>query len=96
MLKNYWKIAIRHINRNRLYAFINIIGLTVGLTAFLFIAFYIRDEMSYDRYHTKEDRIYRLWEILELDGEGGEHSSSMQFPVAPNLLAVSSSSKPFK
>lgn len=85
MWKNIWKSAWSGMKNDRLYAGINIVGLTIGLTACLFIVIYVQDELSYDRYHSQADRTFRLWEILELEGTG-EHSSSMQFPVGPALL----------
>lgn len=60
MLKNYFKIAFRNLWRHRVFSFINIMGLTVGMTACLLIFLYVRFEISYDRFHTKADRIYRI------------------------------------
>jgi len=60
MLKNYFKIAFRNLWRHRVFSFINIMGLTVGMTACLLIFLYVRFELSYDRFHTKADRIYRV------------------------------------
>src|SRR6056297_2164190 len=84
MFRNYFKTAWRNLIRNKLYSTINILGLALGLTAFIFIALFVRDELSYDSYHEKSDRIYRMWQTIELEGQG-ERSSSLQFPVAPNL-----------
>jgi len=85
MWKNYLNTAWRSLRRDRLYTVINLVGLTGGLISFLFIALYIRDELSYDRYRANADRTYRLWDILDFEGTG-EESSSMQFPVTPALL----------
>lgn len=85
MWKNYIKTAWRSLLRDKLYTLINLLGLTTGLISFLFIALYVQDEWSYDRYHHKVDRTYRLWEILDFEG-AGERSSSMQFPVTPALM----------
>jgi putative ABC transport system permease protein len=60
MLKNYFKIAFRNLWRHRVFSFINIMGLTVGMTACLLIFLYVRFELSYDRFHPKADRIYRI------------------------------------
>jgi putative ABC transport system permease protein len=62
MLKNYFKIAIRNLVKYRTYSFINIFGLTAGITCFLLIALYIFDELTFDRLHIKADRIYRIVE----------------------------------
>ncbi|GAA4803255.1 ABC transporter permease [Olivibacter ginsenosidimutans] len=60
MLKNYLKIAWRNLLKDRTYTIINTVGLALGLAASMLIALYIIDELSYDRYHEKADRIYRL------------------------------------
>ena len=60
MLKNYFTIAIRNILKRKLFAAINILGMTVGITACLLIALYVIDEFSYDRFHSNADRIYQV------------------------------------
>ena len=60
MIKNYFKIALRNLWRHRVFSFINIMGLTVGLTACFLIFMYIRFELSYDAFHSKANRIYRV------------------------------------
>jgi len=60
MLKNYLKIAWRNIVKNKLFSFINIAGLAIGLCCFTLIALFVLDELSYDRYNKKADQIYRL------------------------------------
>ncbi len=60
MLKNYFKIAIRNLWRHRGFSFINISGLAIGLTAGFLILLYVGFELSYDKFHTKADRIYRV------------------------------------
>ena len=60
MIKNYLKIAFRNLWRHRVFSFINIMGLTVGMAACFLIFLYIRFELSYDSFHTKADRIYRV------------------------------------
>jgi len=60
MFKNYFIIAIRNLVRQKGYFFINLLGLTIGLTACLLITFYVIDELSYDRFHKNGDRIYRV------------------------------------
>ena len=56
-------------------------GLAIGLAAFVLIFLYVADEVSYDRYHEKADRIYRVASLVE----GAENSASMSFPVGPTL-----------
>ena len=60
MLKNYLKIAWRNLLRNKTFSIINIAGLAIGLACFLVIALYVLDELSYDRFNTNADRIYRI------------------------------------
>jgi putative ABC transport system permease protein len=60
MLKNYFKIAIRNIIRHKGFSFINIFGLALGLAVFMLIMLWVRDEVSYDRFHENTDRLYRL------------------------------------
>ena len=59
MFKNYLKTAWRNIQRNKVNSFINIAGLAIGMSCVVLIAIYVQDELSYDRYNTKSDRIYR-------------------------------------
>lgn len=65
MLKNYLKIAFRNLLKDRVYSLINIAGLAVGLASFVLIALFVHHELSYDRYHTNADRIYRLAKEFE-------------------------------
>ena len=81
MLTNYLKIAIRNISRNKIYSFLNIFGLATGLACFLFIYMFVRFELSYDRFHEKADRIYRI-AVRALIGDtriNQTHSSAMAF-----------------
>ncbi len=81
MFTNYLKIAFRSIRKNKIYSFINIFGLAVGLTCFLLISLYIFDELTYDSFHKKADSIYRLVET-KTSVEGKE---SKVISVAYNL-----------
>ena len=60
MIKNYFKTAWRNIIRNKVYSFINIIGLSLGLTCAMLIMLYVKDETSYDRFHKQVDNVYRV------------------------------------
>ncbi len=60
MIKNYFKIAIRSLLKNRTYSLINVLGLTFGLTCFILIGLYLFDELTFDRQHENSDRIYRV------------------------------------
>jgi putative ABC transport system permease protein len=59
MIKNYIKIALRNLRRNKLYSLLNIVGLAIGITCCILILLYVQDELSYDRFHENADRIYR-------------------------------------
>src|SRR5260221_11110154 len=60
MLQSFFKIALRNLLRYRAFSLINIIGLTMGIACALFIFLVVKYELSYDRYHAKADRIYRI------------------------------------
>ena len=60
MFKNYVKIAIRNLFRNKLYSFLNIAGLAIGIACCVLILLYVQDELSFDRFHEKADRIFRV------------------------------------
>jgi len=60
MLKNLIKTALRNLYKNFGYSSLNILGLTIGVTSALFLIIYVSDEISYDRYNEKVDRIYRV------------------------------------
>jgi putative ABC transport system permease protein len=62
MFKNNLKIAFRNLAKQKVFSFINLFGLTVGLTSSLLITLYIFDELTYDRFHKKADSIYRVVE----------------------------------
>jgi putative ABC transport system permease protein len=68
MVKNYLAIAWRNIRQSPLYAFINIFSLAIGLACCLVIYLFIRDERSFDAFHSKKDNIYRLDEIQNFTG----------------------------
>jgi putative ABC transport system permease protein len=60
MIRNYLKLAFRHLLRKKVFSFINIFGLTAGLVSCILIGLYITDELSYDRFNTRADRIVRM------------------------------------
>lgn len=60
MFKNYFSVAFRSLLKHKFYSVINILGLTVGVTCFLLIFLYVNHELSFDKYHTNADNIYRL------------------------------------
>ncbi|GAA4803247.1 ABC transporter permease [Olivibacter ginsenosidimutans] len=87
MLKNYIKIAWRNLLRYKFISFINLFGLSIGITCCLLIALYVSDELSYDRYNRHAERIYRV-ERTFLNPEDKSVSlalSSVAPPIAPLL-----------
>lgn len=60
MLKNYFNIAFRNMMKHKFFSAINILGMTIGITACLLLALYVTDELGYDRFHAKADRIYQV------------------------------------
>ena len=60
MFKNYFKIAVRNLLRHKAFSFINILGLAVGMGACFLIFLYVNFETSYDNFHSKANRIYRV------------------------------------
>ncbi|MBN9382107.1 MAG: ABC transporter permease [Chitinophagaceae bacterium] len=68
MLKNYLLIAWRNLKTNKVFSFINISGLAIGLATCLLILLYVKDELSFDRYNEKADRIYRVDGDLKFAG----------------------------
>jgi len=86
MLQNYFKIAFRNFTRQKLYSFINVFGLALGIMCVLLLTLFVLNERSYDRFHTDSDRIYRIvQEMTESDGSIIEHSASLPWAVGPAL-----------
>lgn len=82
MVKNFFKTAIRRIIRNRSISIINILGLSMGLAATFTILLYIFHELSYDRYHENNDRIYRVIQENKLNNM---HLARVPFPLGEIL-----------
>ncbi|MBK6282613.1 MAG: hypothetical protein IPF54_08055 [Draconibacterium sp.] len=68
MIKNILKQSLRSLKKQKGYVFINIMGLSIGLACSLIITLFVIHQLSYDNYHEKKDRIFRL----VLDGKIGE------------------------
>lgn len=69
MLKNYFKVALRYLGKNKGYTFINVMGLGVGIACCILIALFVRSEWTFDRFHEKGDRLYRAWLEEHYQGE---------------------------
>jgi putative ABC transport system permease protein len=85
MLRNLIKTAIRHILKHFGYSILNILGLSIGISSALFLIIYVADEVSYDRYHEKADRIYRVSsKITEPDDQFTWNVA--QIPFGPQVV----------
>jgi len=84
MLKNYIKTAFRSLLKNKGFTFINVLGLALGLATCLLIVFYVVDELSYDRFNTKAERIYRV----NMDLKYGGNTSSFAVAEPPLAAAI--------
>jgi putative ABC transport system permease protein len=85
MLKSLLRVALRNFKRDIWYSLLNILGLTIGITFSLFLIFYIKDELSYDHYNEKADRIYRITAYIKEKGKDEMKWASTQFPLGPTL-----------
>lgn len=68
MLKNYFKIAWRILRNNKVFSFINIIGLALGMTCSLLILLWVYDERSIDSFHVHGDRLFKVYQRRYIDG----------------------------
>jgi putative ABC transport system permease protein len=75
MLKNYFKIALRNIEKNKVFAFINVLGLAIGISACLVIFTVTSFELSFDKFHPDKNRIYRI--VTEI-----QNASSQNNPIS--------------
>lgn len=83
MLRNYLKIAIRSLVKSKTHTLINIVGLGVGIACCLLIVLFVKDEWTFDTFHTKANRIYRAW---TLEDAGTQYFNAVTpFPLGPTL-----------
>lgn len=81
MIKNYFKIAFREFWRHKLFTLINIIGLSIGISAFLVIYFVVHYDFTFDKFHKDSDRIYRV--VMNISSQGNKnYSSGVPGPLA--------------
>jgi putative ABC transport system permease protein len=80
MFRNYLKIAVRNLWKNKTFSFINIAGLAIGLSCFLLIALYVLDELSFDNYNANADRIYRINSDIRFGG------ADLHMPVTSDMM----------
>jgi putative ABC transport system permease protein len=82
MIRNYIKVAIRNLLRQKGFSFINILGLALGITCTALIGMWVNDELSYDKFHTDYNRIYRITSTLP---EMKVHAAVTSAPLAPAI-----------
>src|SRR5579872_3799902 len=85
MLKNYFKIAFRNLQKHKVFSIVNISGLAVGLSVFWLMALYISNELSYDRFYENADRIYRVVQSGTTT-TGSFKMAITSVPLAPALV----------
>lgn len=87
MIQNLFKIALRLLWRDRFFSLLNISGLALGLTAAIFMFLWVHDELTFDQFHSRKDRIYRVvtnWQF----GEEREWTSSIPAPLKDEAMAA--------
>jgi putative ABC transport system permease protein len=86
MFKNYFKIAWRNLSRNKIYSFINIAGLSIGLACAMLIILYVKDEVSYDRFHKNVSNIYRITtQAVDKNGVKGHKDPNTGYLQGPRF-----------
>src|SRR6218665_1000963 len=84
MFSNYIKIAWRNLMKHKLFSFINVMGLSIGISVCFIIMVFVQDELSYDRFNEKADRMYRIAFRATMNG-GKINESNVMPPVAAAL-----------
>ena len=84
MIKNYFKIAWRNLKKSKVYSFINIGGLAIGMAVAMIIGLWVWDEISFDKFHKNYDRIAQAWQFVNFDVEKSAYNS-MPVPLAAEL-----------
>ena len=79
MLKNYLTIAFRNLTKNSVYSFINITGLSVGITSAVLILLWVADELSFNRFHQNYDRLYQIHQNQEF-ADGITTAKAVPYP----------------
>ena len=85
MFRSYLKIALRSLNRTKVYSLINILGLSLGIACCLLLALYVQDEFGYDRHHERLTDLYRIVTQFESDVVGFEKLASVSPPITMSL-----------
>jgi putative ABC transport system permease protein len=82
MIRNYFRTAWRNLIKNKAFSLINILGLSSGLCCFLLILLYVQDELHYDQFNKKADRIYRVYSRIRFGG------TSLEFPLSSDPMGA--------
>lgn len=82
MFSNYLKTAWRNLLKNKVFSLINILGLAIGLSCFLLISMYVLDELSFDKYNLKSERIYRIHSDIRFGG------NDLVMPVTADIMGA--------
>src|SRR3954466_1113657 len=69
MIKNFFKVAFRNLQRNKGFSIINISGLAIGMASAILILLWIQNEVSYDQFHANKERIYEVWNRASFSGK---------------------------
>lgn len=85
MFKNYLKIAVRNLLKHKTYTIINALGLSIGIASCLFILAISQYEISFDNYHEKRDRIYRLTDRIQFSDTRELHTAQSPAPWGPEM-----------
>ncbi|MBK6976093.1 MAG: ABC transporter permease [Cytophagaceae bacterium] len=80
MIKNYFKIAWRNLKKNGVYSFLNLLGLAVGVSIFLFLTLFINQELSFDKYNKNYQNIVRIGQTASFDGQ------QYEWATVPNIV----------
>ena len=86
MFLNYFLVAFRNLLKQRAYTFINITGMAIGITCSIFIILFVNHELSYDRFHDKADRIFRVGVSGKFSGNEFNQAITAQ-PMAQALIS---------
>jgi putative ABC transport system permease protein len=86
MLKNHLKVALRNVLRQKGHSLINIVGLAIGMACCILIAQYVAYELSFDRYHEKAGRVYRVAQEFPYPYQGKNQAPVTPAPMAPALV----------
>src|SRR5690554_3810890 len=84
MLKNYFKVALRKIKRDKINSLINITGLSIGFASVIIIFLFVFHEFGYDKFHTNYDNLYRL--TYDDSGGNGRHLATTAPPMGKAIV----------